>query len=108
MIAGRGRSATAAAMPAPMSVPPPPVSSTCRAEVTRWAGPAAASQARTRSWRITPSERSSPSTSARVMASSSSVMLPEVSQTTATSGTGWRSAGSTTSPTAAARRDGRR
>ena len=35
-------------------------------------------------------------------------MLPEVSQTTATSGTGRRSAGSTTGPTAAERRDGRR
>jgi hypothetical protein len=35
-------------------------------------------------------------------------MLPEVSQTTATSGTGRRSAGSTTGPATAARRDGRR
>ena len=35
-------------------------------------------------------------------------MLPEVSQTTATSGTGRRSAGSTTAPAADARRDGRR
>ena len=35
-------------------------------------------------------------------------MLPEVSQTTATSGTGRRSAGSTTWPATAERRDGRR
>jgi hypothetical protein len=35
-------------------------------------------------------------------------MLPEVSHTTATSGTGRRSAGSTTEPDTGARRDGRR
>jgi hypothetical protein len=91
-----------------MFVPPPPVSSTCQAELTRWAGPAAASQASTRSRRAIPSVRSSPSTSASAMPSRSSLMLPEVSQTTASSGTGLRSAGSTTPGTAPARLDGRR
>jgi hypothetical protein len=46
--AGLGRSVTAAAMPAPMLVPPPPTSCTWRAEVTRCAGPTAVSQASTR------------------------------------------------------------
>ena len=106
--AGLGRSAAAAPMPAPMSVPPPPISCTWRAELTRCAGATALSQASTRTCRASPSARSRPSTSASTIASRSSVMLPEVSQTTATSGTGRRSAGSTTGPATADRRDGRR
>jgi hypothetical protein len=103
-----GRNATAAAMPAPMSVPPPPTSCTWRAEVTRWAGATAVSQASTRTCRASPRARSRPSTSASAAASRASVMLPEVSHTTATSGTGRRNAGSTTGPDTAERRDGRR
>ena len=106
--AGLGRSAPAAAIPAPMSVPPPPVSVTCRAEVTRWACATAVSHASTRSRRARPSPRSSPDTSASTIASRSSVMLPDVSHTTAISGTGRRIAGSTTSPVTADRRDGLR
>jgi hypothetical protein len=91
-----------------MFVPPPPTSDTCRADVTRCAGPTAVSQASTRSRRDRPSPRSRPSTSARAIPSNSEPIDPDVSHTTAISGTGRRSAGSTTEGTAGARRDGRR
>jgi hypothetical protein len=94
---GRSRSRHAAAIPSPMSVPPPPTRSICCMVQTLRQVATAASHARTDNPSL-PTARSTPRTSAIARASCSSPIDPEVSTTTATSGVGLRIAGSTTLP----------
>jgi hypothetical protein len=97
-IPGRSGRASARSIPVRMSVPPPPASVTCCADVTRVTACTSASQA----------SRSTPVTSAMAISRSSSPIDPDVSITMATVGSGRRRLGKTTPRSAAERRDGRR
>jgi len=108
-IPGRSGRASARSIPVRMSVPPPPASVTCCADVTRVTACTSASQASTETrFPPTPTSRSTPVTSAMAISRSSSPIDPDVSITMATVGSGRRRLGKTTPRSAAERRDGRR
>ena len=104
-----GCNAAAAAIPASMSVPPPPASCSWPARLARCTACTAVSTASTETLRLRrPTLESTASISDSARPSSSSLIEFDVSQTIAISGTGRCIDGSSRSGLDSARRDGRR